>query len=284
MDKLNKKIQAASHSGAKLSLERSDGRFVVIKRIYDSFDRAEKSLKKQVDFSDIRTGAYKICSIPISSVIRESGYLEFTMPFVDGIGGDVITYKGNKSVADSLRVTLNGYLLDTLARGKEEAISGEKFTHKLLDIQSKYFGDSPVVLQAIDKALELSKQDFIFPIGYCHGDLTLSNIKVTQDNKLYLFDFLDGFIETPLQDVVKLKQDFDCGWSFRHEKQSLALKGRMFCESAYPDMITTISRLYEKEIELLELVNLLRIAPYIKESDKVTQDWLDKSLSKNIEN
>ncbi|PMG05813.1 hypothetical protein BCV00_12195 [Vibrio breoganii] len=283
MDKLNKKIQEASHSGAKLCLERHDGKFVVTKRVYDSIERAEKSIKKQSEFNEMRTGAYKICSIPVSTVTRESDYLEFTMPFVDGIGGDVITHKGNKAVADSLRVTLNGYLLNALSRGKEEIVPGEIFAKKLVDIKANYAERSPVVLEAIESALQLSKQELIFPIGYCHGDLTLSNIKVTLDNKLFLFDFLDGFIETPLQDLVKLKQDFDYGWSFRHENPNLALKGRMFCESAYPDMITTISRLYKKEVELLELVNLLRIAPYIKSSDKITQNWLDKSLSKNLQ-
>ncbi|GEM78164.1 phosphotransferase [Vibrio superstes] len=282
MDKLNKKIQAASHSGAKLNLNRRDGRFVVTKVIYDSIARANNSLTKQAQFNEMRTGAYNICSVPVSDISRQPDCLEFTMPFIDGIGGDVITYKGNKSVADSLRVTLNAYLLNVLSMGKEEVVLGDKFSEKLQEIKAKYTGSSLVVPLAIDKAYELAQHNFIFPMGDCHGDLTLSNIKVTQDNKLFLFDFLEGFIETPLQDVVKLKQDFDYGWSFRHEKKNLALKGKMFCESAYPDMISTISRLYKSEVELLELINLLRIAPYIKSTDEITQNWLDNALSKNI--
>ncbi|MBT0858600.1 phosphotransferase, partial [Campylobacter coli] len=53
-----------------------------------------------------------------------------------------------------------------------------------------------------------------FPIGYCHGDLTFSNI-LFQNQNIVLIDFLDNFIETPLQDVVKLRQDTRHKWSLK---------------------------------------------------------------------
>ncbi|GAM63814.1 hypothetical protein JCM19232_2224 [Vibrio ishigakensis] len=282
MDRINKQIQEASHSGALLTLEHRCGRFVVTKRIYAGIERAISSVEKQKLFRETTTSAYTLCSIPVLEDLKQDDYFEFTMPFIDGIGGDVITYKGNKVVADNLRVTLNSYLLDILSSGEEKAIPGKTFIDKVIDIKSKYQGDSHIVFDAIEKVIELSDYELIFPMGSCHGDLTLSNVKVTPDNKLYLFDFLDGFLETPLQDIVKLKQDFDYGWSFRKENKNLALKGKMFCEIAYPNMIRTISRLYKKEVEILDLVNLLRIAPYINPKDNITKLWLDKALSKSI--
>ncbi|HEH4506821.1 TPA: hypothetical protein SG285_001542, partial [Campylobacter coli] len=53
---------------------------------------------------------------------------------------------------------------------------------------------------------------FKFPIGVCHGDLTFSNILFKKHN-IVLIDFLDNFIETPMQDIVKLRQDTKHKWS-----------------------------------------------------------------------
>ena len=40
----------------------------------------------------------------------------------------------------------------------------------------------------------------------CHGDLTLSNL-IFKNNEIYCIDFLDSFIDSPIIDLVKLKQD-----------------------------------------------------------------------------
>lgn len=50
------------------------------------------------------------------------------------------------------------------------------------------------------------------PVGMCHGDLTFSNI-LFNGNNYYLIDFLDSFIEAPLADIVKLRQDTAWQWS-----------------------------------------------------------------------
>jgi aminoglycoside/choline kinase family phosphotransferase len=55
------------------------------------------------------------------------------------------------------------------------------------------------------------------PIGLCHGDLTLSNILVQehQGDRIVLIDFLDSFIESPLADLAKLRQDLVHGWTLQ---------------------------------------------------------------------
>jgi len=63
------------------------------------------------------------------------------------------------------------------------------------------------------------------PIGKCHGDLTLSNI--LYNGKFIIIDFLDSFIETPIMDIVKIKQDTKYGWSFMIAEQSI--NTRMKC-------------------------------------------------------
>ena len=54
--------------------------------------------------------------------------------------------------------------------------------------------------------------DMVMPVGMCHGDLTFSNI-LFNGNNYYLIDFLDSFIESPLLDIVKIRQDTAYLWS-----------------------------------------------------------------------
>lgn len=42
--------------------------------------------------------------------------------------------------------------------------------------------------------------------GICHGDFTLSNI-LFSNSKYYLIDYLDSYIESPVMDVIKIRQD-----------------------------------------------------------------------------
>jgi hypothetical protein len=55
------------------------------------------------------------------------------------------------------------------------------------------------------------------PMGFCHGDLTLSNILIQEstNDKIVLIDFLDSFLESPLSDMCKINQDLSHGWTIR---------------------------------------------------------------------
>ena len=48
--------------------------------------------------------------------------------------------------------------------------------------------------------------------GSCHGDLTLANM-IHTNNNLYIFDFLDMFVESPLFDLLSIRQDTHHLWS-----------------------------------------------------------------------
>jgi len=108
---------------------------------------------------------------------------------------------------------------------------------------------------------------FIIPLGQCHGDLTFSNIMFSmEDVKVGLIDFLDSFLESPIIDIVKLRQDTKFNWTnFRykmpHDTSKISiimswLDG--FVESTFSEMINTDC------FRILELMNYLRIAPYVK--------------------
>ena len=115
--------------------------------------------------------------------------------------------------------------------------------------------------------------------SYCHGDLTLENILITDDNKIYLIDFLDSFYNSWQIDVAKLLQDLELGWSFRNEKMDSNRSLRL--QIAKKALIEEILMLNNGESLLntiyhLLLLNVIRIYPYT--NDQLTLNFLDNAV------
>jgi hypothetical protein len=132
-------------------------------------------------------------------------------------------------------------------------------------------------IHQIDRIMEhyTRLQDIVkVPVGNCHGDLTFANMLVDTENREFcMFDFLDCFVESPLQDIAKLLQDARHQWfltqtnipedkharatsmlTFYYEKIKAA-----YCEYAIWDVVP-----------LFEFFCLARILPYMtEEKEKV---------------
>lgn len=106
--------------------------------------------------------------------------------------------------------------------------------------------------------------DYNVPKSFCHGDLTFTNI-LFHKKKLYLIDFLDSFVDTFLVDLCKLKQDLYYHWSIRlHDDTNIRLYQATNyiwkeMEEKYEEYINTLA------FDVLDVVNLLRIQPYLKD-------------------
>ena len=115
--------------------------------------------------------------------------------------------------------------------------------------------------------------DIAIPIGTCHGDLTLQNMLVDPVNReLCVFDFLDCFVESPLQDIAKLLQDCRHQWYFTQVEVP---------HGKYARASATLGFFYERirmdyepyafweALPLFEFMCLARILPYMTtESEK----------------
>lgn len=116
------------------------------------------------------------------------------------------------------------------------------------------------------------------PIGRCHGDLTFSNV-LFNGNEYYLIDFLDSFIESPLIDIVKLRQDTAYQWSLLMYTGNYN-RPRMKLISDRIDMI--IKEHYQKydwyreSYSILQLMNFLRILQYAHDKEVIA--YLKKTL------
>ena len=115
----------------------------------------------------------------------------------------------------------------------------------------------------IDKLPDVIKM----PIGKCHGDLTFSNI-LFASYYYYFIDYLDSFIETPIQDIVKLRQDTKYLWSvMMYTKRYDSIRLNMIFKYI-DDKINNYfinNKFYCQLYDRLQLMNILRILPYVKE-------------------
>jgi len=113
------------------------------------------------------------------------------------------------------------------------------------------------------------------PKSTCHGDLTLENILI-QDNNIYYIDFLDSFIDSWMIDVSKIFQDTRHLWSFRYSLKDTTLIDKLkIVEHAI------VKNIYLSKNELsvingLTCLNLCRIKPYIK--DKDTERYISNEI------
>ena len=113
-----------------------------------------------------------------------------------------------------------------------------------------------------------SEKTIEIPVGIQHGDLTFSNMIFS--NKIVLIDFLDSYIESPLQDIGKIFQEINLKWSVLMSGKIsdnakvnigydyLRHKTRILVEELMKEF-----DICEKTMAIFYLMTLLRLFPYI---------------------
>lgn len=133
---------------------------------------------------------------------------------------------------------------------------------------------------AFDAVRTLSAFDFsAVPHSYCCGDLTLENILVADDGRIYLIDFLDSFYDSWMIDVAKLFQDLEFKWSYRalpkniHRELKLRIAKEVLVKKVV-DLEAGVPKLFM--IYHIILLNTLRILPYTH--DALTLRYLERTM------
>lgn len=97
---------------------------------------------------------------------------------------------------------------------------------------------------------------------YCHGDLSLSNI-LFRKSKLVFIDFLDPFFESYFLDIAKIRQDSYYKWLFKVNEFS-SIKCEIVTNKINKIIYSEFkNELNTREYKIIELLNFLRIEPYI---------------------
>ena len=160
----------------------------------------------------------------------------------------------NSQLLDVTKLVIDKFNNTIFNIRKNELLVNDKDINELITFYEKYIFNSDLKC--------------IIPVGICHGDMTLSNM-IFNNKEVYLIDFLDSFVETPLMDIVKLRQDTKYNWSYLliNNKNNLVFENsksnfyKIDCE------ITDYyfqQQFYKDNYLTFQILNFLRIFQYVK--------------------
>ena len=269
------KIEVKGHSGCQIDVVAEEGNLYVYKSTADTkyLNRLALQAQKQkvaaaVPHQHIRVPQVYDIERDDKTVVVKMQYV-YSKNFVE-----FFNHAGFEQV-DYLIGALKYFIEYEVEQCEMKSVPATVFQEKFAEVSSKvvtnplYEGDS-VVQTIIDRAAQVfgALTDMVIPVGLCHGDLTFSNI-LFNGNNYYLIDFLDSFIETPLQDIVKIRQDTAYRWSqLMYSKQCDEVRLHIVLDKIDCEIDRYFSAKYawyRDYYKVVQLMNILRILPYAHE-------------------
>lgn len=228
-------LKIAGHSGCRVEIVRGDEGLVVRKTTGSPsyFDRLRRQAEKQERF--YRDFASESFSTPrVVRRIENPSCVGMEMVYIHG--RSFVDYFENAPYTAPARFCerMISFLEREFAESPECAISDELIQEKWDSVCRTIAANDMLKNDRAIKDLRRASEPLFrrssgrcWPVGVCHGDLTFSNL-LFQEGRIYLIDFLDSFVETPLMDLVKLRQDTRYCWSHMLCKESFdRLKSRI---------------------------------------------------------
>lgn len=272
-------IAVKGHSGCQIDIIREGNELYIYKSSEDPkyLNRLLKQAHKQqlaskLEYQHIRIpNIYEIEQSKNKIAVKmEYIYSKNFIEYFESAGFEQISYF-IKALIYFIEKELSNSTLQTV---KKEVVKN-KFEDVYCRIQNNTFLISDQDCKdIIDKAKIIFNKlpDIKLPIGRCHGDLTFSNI-LFNGNNYYLIDFLDSFVESPLLDIVKIRQDSTYLWSqlmYIHEFDKIRLQ--IISHKIDENINTYFSKYdwYNKYYRIFQLMNFLRILQYAHEEKVIT--------------
>lgn len=285
-------IEVKGHSGCQIDVIDENGSVFVYKSTVDPkyLKRLAVQAQKQrkasnVEFQHIRVPKiYELQENKDSTIVKmQYVYSKNFIEFFEQVGFEQVDY---------FIGALEYFIEYEINKSALQEVSSDIFKKKFSEIRSKVESNSYYLLSdgslksEIKSIIERCQEFFdelknmYIPVGTCHGDLTFSNI-LFNGNNYYLIDFLDSFIETPLQDIVKIRQDTAYRWSqLMYTKPYDAVRLRIICDKIDQEIDSYFVRKYQWYSDnylTMQLMNILRILPYAHEEKVI--DYLINILN-----
>lgn len=284
-------IEVKGHSGCEIKVVREERRLYVYKSSRDPkyLDRLMLQARKQ---QQAARRQYHHIRVPEIHAVRRSEkeavikmdyvYSRNFVEFFEQAGFEQVHYLTDALIA-FLESEVKNSPLGQVARG----IVTDKFSDvKRKTLASPRLAEDPETNKILDRSQEIfaALPDMRIPVGTCHGDLTFSNI-LFNGNNYYLIDFLDSFIESPLLDIVKLRQDTAWMWSqLMYTRSCDTIRLRIVMgniDQALDTHFADAYPWYRQYYRPLQLMNFLRILQYAKEPRVI--DYLKRAINEQLE-
>ena len=266
---------ARAHSGSLLIPETADGKLLV-RKVMPNTPRNHASVQKQQQFDS----GDRIKAVPVLELDVMPENIKFSMPFIYGLSGEDVVTQMDVVSAENLRTLLGCYYKGLWSDSCEVEFDRETTQKKIEQLISNP-KLSKTAKRLLGHAKFLADRVVSYPKSECHGDLTLNNMIFEKSSGvLFLIDFLQVYINSPLIDLAKMEQDFKFGWSCRFSNKSVKEKSRI--TGRY--MLSEFDGVNKKYIDFFNLISLLytiRIYPYCKDSE--TFAWLEETIALQAE-
>lgn len=268
------RIDLGGHSGCGIFLVENDDGTVFVRKISKNSEynkRLEAQCRKQAAFHGDKIKTPKI----LNTGVNENGLFYFDMEYIQGI--TLAEYIRNMEIGriHGLVDDLMSYI-ENVDKKDCRNNANEVFSIKLNDLHHKLAGKSEIVDHALD--LLINHDWSAFQPSSCHGDLTLENI-IVRNEELYFIDFLDSFYDSYLMDMGTLMQDIQTMWSYRKDKKTdmnLILR-LIVCRDLLLDAIREKDSSLVQEVYFSLLQKLIRILPYT--TDEKTYSFLQEKIA-----
>lgn len=285
-----KKIEVEGHSGCYIDIKKENDMLVIDKYTKSNkyISRLKAQFNKQKKAS--KTNVTKGIIVPKIIKTDESwpGEYHGIMEYVYGKNFVQFFEYADKMTIDKFITTICEFIRNEIESSTCEIEYETDELYKKWESVKKnminiYKNDSPhysSIMKIIKQCDEIFKPNMKFENFYvnnCHGDLTFSNI-IFRDNEYALIDFLDSFIESPIMDIVKLRQDTKYKWStlMYNSKDYDKTRYDMICKYIDEQIDNNFKKysFYNDAYHIFQLMNFLRIIQYAKK-DEVTIYLID---------
>lgn len=234
-----------------------------------------------------RTGHQFSPEHSFSSQLADNNFFWFQMRYIPGESYSQYLMKATKQEIDRIIDIYLLYFNKFISESEIGFVTKETITTKIDSIKIALRKTRFCKDELISKALSFL-ENYIpvsaLPLGFCHGDFTLSNV-IFSDGRIFLIDFLDSFIESPIMDVVKLRQDTKFNWTMQLEvdmpvfKQSKTLQILKYFDQRIMEWLQ--GSVYHLDwYPYLEVMNLVRILPYLERENEV--NFIYRCLRKEL--
>lgn len=283
------KIEVKGHSGCQIDIVNRNNRLEICKSTSDRkyISRLIMQAEKQAVGGTNMYLSQHIRVPEIYSIEKTENYVAIHMEYV--YSKNYISYFEDSGMNDikNFISAMKSFVDVEISNSPVQTVPTSRIINKLDDVidkcrsNEKLKGDTAIqdILYKSKMAFQCLSEDIELPIGRCHGDLTFSNILFT-GHDYYLIDFLDSFIESPLLDLVKIRQDSKYGWSrLMYSGQTDNVRLSIISNKIDEEINSYYSDYtwYAKYYDLFQLMNFLRILQYAKEEKVI--DYLKKVIS-----